>query len=113
MPAEPVKLTVHPPVSRLDEPVRFAAVGLEPGTEVVMRVRTSDGECRAWESWGRFLADARGEVNPAATAPSEGTYEGVSPLGLLWSMRPAEQPYEAFFARRRPIPLRMTLTLEV
>ncbi|MFB9628473.1 hypothetical protein [Nonomuraea helvata] len=28
-------------------------------------------------------------------APLDGTYEGASPTGLLWSMRPAEPPLDA------------------
>ncbi|MEV0615174.1 acyl-CoA thioester hydrolase/BAAT C-terminal domain-containing protein [Nonomuraea sp. NPDC050404] len=112
MAAEPTKPIAEPTVSRLDEPVRLAATGLGPGAEAVLRVHTTDGECRAWESWARFRADAQGGVDATVMAPLEGTYEGVDPAGLLWSMRPVEPPQEAFFARRKPIPLRMSLVVE-
>lgn len=106
-------LTAHPQVSRVDEPVRLAAAGLTPGADAILRVRTTDGSHRGWESWARFRADSSGGIDPAVQEPLDGTYSGVSATGLLWSMQPVDPPRESFFTRQKPIPLRMKLILEV
>lgn len=37
---------------------------------------------------GTFTANARGLIDTAKTPSETGTYEGVEPYGLLWSLKP-------------------------
>jgi hypothetical protein len=39
-----------------------------------------------WRSAAMFVAGADGEVDVGTTAPVGGSYSGVSPMGLIWSM---------------------------
>lgn len=86
-PGEQPELATGPDRVLIDEPAEFSASGLTPGTEATLWVRTTDGQGRLWAAWGVFAADAEGRVDPAVQAPESGSYDGVHPEGLLWSMR--------------------------
>jgi dienelactone hydrolase len=53
----------------------------------VLRASATDADGAAWRSEATFRADRRGVVDVARRAPSAGTYAGVEPMGLFWSMR--------------------------
>ena len=103
---------VDPPVARVDEPFRLTASGLPPGEPVTIRAATRDGELREWASYATFLAGDDGTVDVSTAAPLSGTYSGVDPTGLLWSMQPVERGPRTFFVRRKAAPLRVRVALE-
>src|SRR5262249_52337034 len=41
-----------------------------------------------WQAHATFTADDQGSVDVSRTAPTEGTYDGVAPMGLVWSAEP-------------------------
>ena len=61
----------------------FAVVvsGLEPGGSVRL-----DSKLHGYKGWAEFVADDSGMVDTRGDAPSDGSYDGVSAEGLLWSM---------------------------
>lgn len=63
------------------EPASIRVENLAPGEVVTIRARLW-----GYRSHAVFTADPSGVVDTAAIAPSEGTYEGVEPEGLVWSM---------------------------
>ncbi len=73
-----------------DEPVRAVVRGLPAGSEVTLWARRHDDLGRAWLGYGVFTADAAGVVDLGVSAPSAGTYSGVDPMGLFWSVRLAD-----------------------
>jgi dienelactone hydrolase len=75
------EILVNPQSAPLDQPVDVVVVGLPPGEEVTVQLSTGD---RA--SHGVFVADERGVVDLTRHAPREGTYHGVDPMGLFWSL---------------------------
>jgi dienelactone hydrolase len=75
------EILVNPQSAPLDQPVDIVVVGLPPGGEVTVQLSTGD---RA--SHGVFTADERGVVDLTRHAPIEGTYHGVDPMGLFWSL---------------------------
>jgi dienelactone hydrolase len=102
---------VDPPGARVDEPFGLTVSGLPPGEPVTIRAATRDGELREWASSATFLASDDGTVDVSTTAPLSGTYAGVDPTGLLWSMQPVEHGPRTFFVRRRAAPLRVRVTV--
>src|SRR2546430_11606585 len=102
---------VDPPVARVDEPFRLTASGLPPGEPVTIRAATRDGELREWTSYATFPAGDDGTVDVSTAAPLSGTYSGVDPTGLLWSMQPVERGPRTFFVRRKAAPLRVRVTV--
>jgi dienelactone hydrolase len=73
---------IEPRTPLLDQSVSIRLVGLPPGAIVTLRARLEP----RWESRAVFAADSVGTIDLDRDAPLEGTYEGIDPVGLLWSM---------------------------
>ncbi|WP_158843414.1 acyl-CoA thioesterase/bile acid-CoA:amino acid N-acyltransferase family protein [Saccharothrix deserti] len=77
------ELLVNPQSAPLDTAVEIVLRGLRPDQPVTLRATTGDHASSAV-----FLADERGVVDVTRHAPIEGSYAGVDPMGLFWSMTP-------------------------
>ena len=83
-----VRLSASPGESLLDDRVRLLLEGAAPASAVRLRCRLHDEKGTDWVSEGEFLADEAGGVDPAECPSISGTYEGLDPEGLFWSMVP-------------------------
>lgn len=84
-------LTIKAPtVSLNDRPIPLTISGATPGREVRVVAKTHDADGTRWRSEMIFEADANGVVDPATHEPKSGTYNGIAPMGWLWSMRAPE-----------------------
>jgi dienelactone hydrolase len=72
----------------VDGPVSIKAVGLLPREVATVRASLRDDAGLLWSSWASFEVGASGELTLERVAPLAGTYSGVDPEGLLWSMVP-------------------------
>ena len=79
-------LTIEPASALLDEPVDIRLTGLVPGARVTLTATMTDHLDRRWQSEATFTADDAGVVDVATQAPIAGSYDGVEPMGLFWSM---------------------------
>jgi len=75
------RLAVGPASSLVDQPVSIEVSGVRPGALVTVSV-DEDG----WVGSGVFRADRDGAVSPARQRSLRGTYTGLAPMGLFWSM---------------------------
>lgn len=94
-------LSITPADALIDVPRRIAVEGLAPFEQITLSTRTLRGPGVAWRSAARYRADAQGIIDLQRDAPlAGGSYEGVSPMGLLWSQAPetAGAPREVFDA---------------
>jgi dienelactone hydrolase len=80
------------------EPVRIVVDGLAPGDPVRVWARANDRMGQWWESSAEFTADGAGDVDLTTAESTGGTYQGVDPAGLFWSMRLPDD-------RMAPVPL--------
>jgi dienelactone hydrolase len=80
------------------EPVHIRVTGLDPDTKVKLVTKRTDNAGVKWESHAIFITDIGGSVDLNAQAPVSGTYSGIDPSGLFWSMRPVSdmKPQGAF-----------------
>ena len=78
-----------PAESLADESVRVRVTGLAPLAPVTVRARLRDDLEQWWEAASSFRADEHGAVDLTTQAPESGSYEGIEPMGFLWSMAPA------------------------
>jgi pimeloyl-ACP methyl ester carboxylesterase len=62
-------------------PFHVVVEGLDPGESV-----TAKSRFWGYEGWAAFVADPSGVVDTSNVAPTKGSYEGVDPDGLVWSM---------------------------
>jgi dienelactone hydrolase len=109
-----MRLQVTPQRSLVDELLRIEVSGLRPGQRVRLVAQQVDDDHRAWKAEAEFQADADGRVDVASQAPLAGSYEGVEPMGLIWSMALApDEPRQGMpFIRRQPTPIDLEVTAD-
>lgn len=94
-----VTLTISPQDALIDVPRRICVTGLAQGEVVSLSSHTLRGPGVSWRSAARFQADAQGVVDLTRDAPlsdsQENAYNGVSPMGLIWSQKPDLAPQAA------------------
>uniref|UniRef100_A0A669FBX7 Acyl-CoA thioester hydrolase/bile acid-CoA amino acid N-acetyltransferase domain-containing protein n=1 Tax=Oreochromis niloticus TaxID=8128 RepID=A0A669FBX7_ORENI len=71
-----------------DETIKVKVEGLRSRQVVTMRARLTDEKGVVFSSSATYRADGSGEVDLNRDPSLGGTYVGVEPMGLLWSMRP-------------------------
>jgi dienelactone hydrolase len=81
------QITVEPDGASIAIPVQVTVDGLPAGDVVRVWARTYDRRGQTWESAGEFVTDGVGRVDLTTAASTGGTYLGVDPHGLFWSMR--------------------------
>lgn len=89
-------LHVEPGPEVLDgEPVHVHVTGVRPGARITLTAQrwfaglsTQPTRPRLMRSQAVFVADPGGRVDLRTSAPVEGSYQGVDPRGLFWSMMP-------------------------
>jgi hypothetical protein len=85
------QLTAKPDGVSMGIPVQVTVEGLPAGDQVRVWARTYDRHGQLWESSGEFVTDGVGQVDLSTAASTGGTYTGVDPHGLFWSMRLPDQ----------------------
>lgn len=80
-------VSAEPHTSLVDRPVSIEVTGVRSGALVRVSV-DEDG----WVGSGVFWADRHGRVSPARQASLRGTYTGLAPMGLFWSMASGSGP---------------------
>ncbi|XP_067462705.1 acyl-coenzyme A thioesterase 6-like isoform X4 [Thunnus thynnus] len=70
-----------------DEPVQVKVAGLRSRQVVTMKARSTDEKGVEFSSSATYRADGSGEVDLERDPSLSGSYVGVEPMGLLWSMR--------------------------
>ncbi|KAL6103785.1 acot4 [Pungitius sinensis] len=71
-----------------DEPVQVKVAGLRSRQVVTLRARSTDEKGVVFSSSATVRADGSGRIDLERDPSLGGTYTGVEPMGLLWSMRP-------------------------
>ena len=79
-------ISVNLSVSLSDQPLEIRLSGFPARQPVEVTATRQDLSHRAWRARARFMTDNAGCVDLATQAPLTGTYSGVSPMGLFWSM---------------------------
>jgi dienelactone hydrolase len=80
-------LAVTPPSAPRDTPLTIRAEAFEPGQLALIRAETTDASGRQWRAEAVYEANAEGVIDVSQQAPVTGTYNGVAPMGLIWSMQ--------------------------
>jgi dienelactone hydrolase len=117
--ADPKAASVHfevfPRSAFADEDVRICLRGLKPDQRVLIRATTEDDAKRRWASRAKFRSDASGQVDIATQESLGGSYRGISPMGLFWSMKLANgrNPTQAAFAKVNTWPHSVTLEVDI
>jgi dienelactone hydrolase len=87
-----MRIEISPTQPNLDTELHIRLVDLRPGEPVTLRAAQRDLRGGRWRSANVFTAGADGTVDLTRDAPVDGSYDGVEPMGLIWSMRPLDEP---------------------
>lgn len=93
----------------VDEPLTARLTDLPPGQSVRIRGSCLDAVGSRFSSWADYEVTADGSVDLSSQPPVAGTYDGVDPYGLWWSM--ASEPNGVFSVDLDPIVT--TVTAEI
>ncbi|AFG36859.1 acyl-CoA thioesterase/BAAT N-terminal domain-containing protein [Spirochaeta africana] len=83
-----------PDNSRIDEKIILSIHGSESGEKVEVQFQTADNNGDLWQSRATFSANENGIVDFGSAAPQSGSYSGVDPMGMFWSMEPIEDNHQ-------------------
>lgn len=81
-------LSVQPTRGLVDEKFQVVVKNLTPGLKVTLHSLHHSEDKDYWEAFGHYVSDDSGTVTVSKDASVGGLYEGVEPMGLLWSMVP-------------------------
>uniref|UniRef100_A0ACB8G3W6 Uncharacterized protein n=1 Tax=Sphaerodactylus townsendi TaxID=933632 RepID=A0ACB8G3W6_9SAUR len=69
-----------------DDPVQVKVEGLSALQAVTLRASLEDETGELFQSFAYYKADSNGELDLTSAASLGGSYSGVEPMGLLWSL---------------------------
>ncbi|KAL9979733.1 hypothetical protein ACROYT_G017440 [Oculina patagonica] len=82
-------LNLRPRSSLIDKITKINISRLKPLQKITLGAEIVGDKGEVFESHAHFIADKDGEVDVCRDSSLGGSYSGVSPMGLLWSMKPA------------------------
>ena len=82
-------LNLRPKSSLIDKITKISVSRLKPLQNITLGAKVVGDKGEVFESHAYFIADKDGEVDVCRDSSLGGSYSGVSPMGLLWSMKPA------------------------
>jgi dienelactone hydrolase len=94
-----------------DEDVRVCVRGLAASALISIQGATEDDQGRRWSSLGHFRVDSAGMIDASLHESLGGSYRGVAPMGLFWSMESAAASADgnSSFAKNNSSPDRVDL----
>jgi dienelactone hydrolase len=108
------RIVVDQPDAIVDATLGIRLEGFPAGqpVEVIATMTTNATEGPGWQSRAVFVTDGAGSVDVSTTAPAAGSYTGVSPMGLFWSMeqQPGERKPAGPDSVLRPWPVTLSAT---
>lgn len=75
----------------IDQTAVIRAQGLAPNERITIQAELVDRKGESWVSHADFIADPQGTVDTSKQPPAAGSYNQLSPMGLIWSMLPASK----------------------
>ena len=82
-------LHLRPKSSLIDKITKINVSQLKPLQNITLGAKVVGDKGEVFKSHAYFIADKNGEVDVCRDSSLGGSYSGVSPMGLLWSMKPA------------------------
>ena len=82
-------LNLRPKSSLIDKITKINVSRLKPQQNITIGAKVLGDKGETFESHAHFIAGKNGEVDVCRDPSLGGSYSGVSPVGLLWSMKPA------------------------
>ena len=109
----PSSITISPNPSMMDQDdVQITITNLKPGQHVTLEALIKKRKT-IFRSHAHFVASLSGTINVASDNSFGGSYTGVSPTGIFWSMQPVDEKGVFRAARYLPTSDRQSFILKV
>ncbi|XP_060933262.1 peroxisomal succinyl-coenzyme A thioesterase-like [Limanda limanda] len=108
-----VSLSVQPSRGQMDEKFIVLIQNAPPGFQLTVHAFHQCEDKFKWEAFGHYTADATGTVNVSEDLSLGGTYLGVEPMGLLWSLTPVPGSKPGLMIRKLNVQTPMEVTISV
>ncbi|XP_050964401.1 bile acid-CoA:amino acid N-acyltransferase isoform X1 [Labeo rohita] len=106
-------LSVQPIRGLVDEKFQIDVMNLPPNQKVTLHSLHQSEDKDFWEAFGHYVSDKHGSVRGVKDESFGGTYEGIEPMGLIWSMRPIPGSQHGLRLRKRDIFIPMVVHISV
>ncbi|XP_031419984.1 acyl-CoA thioesterase 19 [Clupea harengus] len=106
-------IVVRPSRCIVDEKFLVLVQNLPPGLAVTVHALIHSEDDDFWEAFGHYISDDRGCVNVAKDASIGGSYDGVEPMGLLWSMKPIPGSRPGLRLRKKEVHTPLVVNISV
>ncbi|XP_034443829.1 peroxisomal succinyl-coenzyme A thioesterase-like [Hippoglossus hippoglossus] len=83
-----VNVSVQPSRGLMDEKFLILVKDVLPASQLTVHALHKSEDGNIWEAFAHYTANATGTVNVSEDPSLGGTYSGVEPMGLLWSLQP-------------------------
>ncbi|XP_062614556.1 bile acid-CoA:amino acid N-acyltransferase-like, partial [Saccostrea cucullata] len=107
-----VKISVVPHEALVDERVHIKVDGLPKNGPVTIKASLQEGSNR-FASYGCYTASEQGHVTVEDQASVQGTYTGLEPMGLFWSMKPEPSSRQNIRFLKKDVTSPIVVTLSV
>ncbi|XP_062373498.1 acyl-coenzyme A thioesterase 5-like isoform X2 [Sardina pilchardus] len=106
-------LSLQPTRGLVDEKFQIVVRNLHPKQEVTLHSLHHSEDNDYWEAFGHYTSDENGTVTVMEDASRGGTYVGVEPMGLLWSLQPIPGSRHGLRLRKKNVLSPMVLIVSV
>uniref|UniRef100_A0A672YFJ3 Acyl-CoA thioesterase 19 n=1 Tax=Sphaeramia orbicularis TaxID=375764 RepID=A0A672YFJ3_9TELE len=108
-----VKLSVYPSRGLVDEKFTVLVQKAPPGFQMTIHVLHQCEDGNSLEAFAHYTADACGTVNLSEDPSMGGTYSGVEPMGLIWSLKPVPGSKPGIRLSKKNVQTPMEFTISV
>ncbi|XP_029987060.1 acyl-coenzyme A thioesterase 3-like [Sphaeramia orbicularis] len=108
-----VKLSVYPSRGLVDEKFTVLVQKAPPGFQMTIHALHQSEDGNSLEAFAHYTADACGTINLSEDPSMGGTYVGVEPMGLLWSLKPAPGSKPGIRLSKKNVQTPMEFTISV
>jgi len=84
----------------IDQQTSISVKNIQPQETFAIQAEALDDDNVLWISEASFRADNNGIIDLSKQAPQTGSYSGVEPMGLLWSMQATSNPSAIFSIKK-------------
>ncbi|XP_056273695.1 peroxisomal succinyl-coenzyme A thioesterase-like isoform X2 [Pseudoliparis swirei] len=107
------KLSVQPSRGLMDEKFTVLVQNVLPGFQLTVGAFHKCEGGYGWEAFAHYTANATGTVNVSEDPSLGGTYSGVEPMGLMWSLRPVPGSKSGLRMRKMDVQTPMVVMISV
>ncbi|CAN9498827.1 unnamed protein product [Ophioblennius macclurei] len=108
-----VQLSVNPSRGLVDEQLVILVQNTCPCSHLTVHAFHQCDDGHSWDAFGHYMSDATGNVNVSKDCSLGGTYSGIEPMGLLWSLRPVPGSKPGLRMRKKNVQVPMLVTVSV